>query len=178
MNLVASAPTWLIALLAAALTAAAIEDAVRLRISNATCLVVLVAAIVAMALQGFPLALWQNLVVFVVLLALGTAVFASGKVGGGDVKLLACLGLWVNLSAALWLVASIFLAGGVIALIYLAVGVVRRSRRRDDGKRLGQGQIPYGLAIVAGAALIFAGQLGVMAPKHERPNPFSAQLPS
>ena len=143
MNLVASAPTWLIALLAAAFAAAAIEDAIRLRISNVTCLVVLVAAIVAMALQGFP----------------ARAVAEPGRVCGAargrhsgfrerqgrrrEIKLLACLGLWVNLSAALWLVASIFLAGGVIALIYLAVGVVRRSRRRDDGKRLGQGQIPW-----------------------------------
>lgn len=176
MNLVASAPTWLIALLVAALAAAAIEDFIRLRISNVTCLVVLVAGIVAMALQGFPLALWQNLVVFLVLLAVGTAVFATGKVGGGDVKLLACLGLWVNFSAALWLVASIFLAGGVIAVLYLAVGVVRRSRR-DNSQRIGQSQIPYGLAIVAGAALIFAGQLGVLEPKHERPNPLSVQPP-
>ena len=128
-------PRGLTALLAAALAAAAIEDAIRLRISNATCLVVLVAAIVTMALHGFPLALWQNLVVFLVLLALGTLVFATGQVGGGDVKLLACLGLWVNLSAAPWLVASIFLAGGLIALVYLAVGVVRRLRRRDDDNR-------------------------------------------
>lgn len=177
MNLVATAPIWLIVLLVAALAAAAIEDAVRLRISNATCLVVLVAAIVAMALHGFPLALWQNIVVFLVLLVIGAAVFAMGHVGGGDVKLLACLGLWVNLSAALWLVASIFLAGGVIALVYLAVGVARRTSRRDGSKRIGQTQIPYGLAIVAGAALIFAGQLGVMAPKHQRPNPYSVQLP-
>ena len=94
---------------------------------------VLVAAIVAMALHGFPFALWQNLVVFLALLVLGTLVFATGKVGGGDVKLLACLGLWVDLSAAPWLVASIFLAGGLIALVYLAVGVARRSRRRGDG---------------------------------------------
>jgi prepilin peptidase CpaA len=172
VNLVASAPLWLVSLLGAALAAAAIEDFIRLRISNVTCLVVLIAAIVAMALQGFPLALWQNLVVFLVLLVLGTIVFATGKVGGGDVKLLACLGLWVNLSAAPWLVASIFLAGGLVALVYIAVGVLRRSRRRGDGKRVGQSQIPYGLAIVAGAALVFAGQLGFMAPKHERPVPY------
>jgi prepilin peptidase CpaA len=172
VNLAATAPVWLISLLAAALAAAAIEDAVRLRISNATCLVVLAAAIVAMALQGFPLALWQNLVVFLVLLVLGTLVFATGKVGGGDVKLLACLGLWVNFSAAPWLVASIFLAGGLVALLYIVVGLLRRSRRRDDGERIGQRQIPYGLAIVAGAALVFSGQLGFMAPKHERPVPY------
>jgi prepilin peptidase CpaA len=178
VNLVASAPIWLIALLAAALAAAAIEDAIRLRISNATCLAVLVAAIVAMALHGFPLALWRNLVVFVVLLVLGTLVFATGKVGGGDIKLLACLGLWVNLRAAPWLVASIFLAGGLIALVYLAVGIARRSRRRDhDDQRVGQTQIPYGLAIVAGSALVFAGQLGFMAPKYQQPDPYSLRVP-
>jgi len=65
----------------------------------------------------------------------------------------------------------------LIAFVYLAVGVVRRSRRPDHGKRLGQTQIPYGLAIVAGAALVFAGQLGVMAPKHERPNPLDLRAP-
>jgi hypothetical protein len=54
---------------------------------------------------------------------------------------------------------------------------LRRTRRRDDGKRLGQTQIPYGLAIVAGAALVFAGQLGVMAPKHERTNPLDLRAP-
>ncbi len=48
-------------------------------------------------------------------------------------------------------------------------------RRRH--RRIGQTQIPYGLAIVAGAALVFAGQLGVMAPKHERPNPLDLRTP-
>src|SRR3954447_4579953 len=167
---------WLLALLGAALAAAAIEDAIRLRISNATCLVVLVTAIVAMALQTFPFELWQNGVVFAVLLVLGTMIFSTGAVGGGDIKLLACLGLWVNFSAAIWLVASIFIAGGLIALVYLAVGVVRRARRGDEGKRVGQTQIPYGLAIVAGAALVFAGQLGFMTPKHQQPDPYSLHL--
>jgi prepilin peptidase CpaA len=177
VNLVATSPVWLIALLAAALAAAAIEDVIRLRISNATCLVVLVAAVVAMALQGFPLALWQNVVVFLVLLAVGTAAFSAGKVGGGDVKLLAALGLWVNFSAAVWLVATIFLAGGVIAMLYVSVGMARRRSRPRQGKRITQTNIPYGLAIVAGAALVFAGQLGVMAPKHERPNPLDLRTP-
>src|SRR3982751_31155 len=111
MNLISHSPTWLIVILIALIAAAAVEDAVRLRISNVTCLGVLLAAIVAMALQGFPLALWENAVVFVAILAIGTPLFAFGKMGGGDIKLLACLGLWMSFGAAIWFVASTLIAG-------------------------------------------------------------------
>ena len=50
MNLIVGSPVWLTILLALALAAAAIEDAVRLRISNLTCATVLIGAILAMAL--------------------------------------------------------------------------------------------------------------------------------
>jgi prepilin peptidase CpaA len=167
MNLIWNSPAWLVAVLFAALAAAAVEDFIRLKISNITCLVVLVAALVAMALHGFPLVLWQNGVVFLALLALGTPLFAAGKMGGGDVKLLACLGLWVNIAAGVWLLATSLIAGGVLALIYIAVRIVRRAGH--DNKYESKG-IPYGIAIAAGASLIFAGQLGLM-KSQERPNP-------
>ena len=173
MNLVPDAPTWLLILLFVALAAAAIEDFVRLKISNITCLAVLITALIAMGLQGFPVALWQNAVVFAALLAVGTPLFAAGKMGGGDVKLFACLGLWVNLSAGVWLVATALMAGGVLALIYIAVRYWRVARGGQKYKSKG---IPYGLAIVAGAALIFAGQLGFLAPKPERHNPLAIPL--
>ena len=164
MNLIPNSPTWLVILLFAALVAAAIEDFIRLKISNITCLVVLVTALIAMGLNGFPLALWQNALVFAVLLAAGTPLFATGKMGGGDVKLLACLGLWVNISAGLWLLASTLIAGGILAVIYIAVRVARGARL---GKRYQSKGIPYGIAIAAGASLIFAGQFGLLAPKPE-----------
>ena len=170
MNLVPGAPTWLLALLFAAIIAAAVEDFVRLRISNVTCLVVLVTALIAMALQGFSLDLWQNAAVFAVLLAAGTPLFASGKMGGGDVKLLACLGLWVNISAGVWLLATSLIAGGVLALIYIAV---RHWRSARSGEKYTSKGIPYGVAIAAGASLVFAGQLGLFKP--DRPNPLEVR---
>lgn len=166
MNLIAGSPTWLVALLFGALAAAAIEDFIRLRISNLTCLAVLVTALVAMGLHGFPVALWQNLVVFLVLLGVGTPLFAAGKIGGADVKLLACLGLWVDIGAAVWLVATALIAGGVLAFIYLAVRYRRISRTGEKYQSKG---IPYGIAIAAGAALTFAGQMGLLESKPERP---------
>ena len=172
MNLIPNSPTWLVVLLFAALAAAAIEDFIRLKISNFTCLAVLVTALIAMGLNGFPLALWQNALVFLVLLAAGTPLFAAGKMGGGDVKLLACLGLWVNINAGVWLVASALIAGGILAVIYIAV----RLARVRAGKKYQSKGIPYGVAIAAGASLIFAGQFGLLAPKPERHNPLAIPL--
>lgn len=167
MNLISDSPIWLVAILFAALAAAAIEDFIRLRISNLTCLAVLVSALIAMGLHGFPLALWENVLVFLVLLGAGTLLFASGKIGGGDVKLLACLGLWVNISDAVWLLATALMAGGVLALIYLAV---RARRLTGSGGKYKSKGIPYGMAIAAGAGVIFAGQMGLLKPKPEKPN--------
>jgi prepilin peptidase CpaA len=168
MNLIPNSPTWLVLLLCAALLAAAAEDFVRLRISNLTCAAVLILALIAMGISGFPLALWQNVVVFAVLLALGIPLFAAGKMGGGDVKLLACLGLWVDLRDGLWLLASVLLAGGILALVYILVRLARGAGR--DKKSKG---IPYGIAIAAGAALIFAGQFGLLKTKPQHVNPLS-----
>ena len=172
MNLVQTAPTWLLIILGMALAAAAIEDAVRLRISNLTCLAVILAALVAMTLAGFQLSLWQNAVNFLVALAAGTLLFATGKIGGGDVKLLAGLGLWVNLAGGVWLLAAVFLAGGVFALLFI---IFRMFKGRKTGRNNRGAAIPYGLAIVAGALFVFATQLGAGADKPRRDNPFEVR---
>lgn len=175
MNLIPGSPIWLIALLFAALAAAAIEDFVRLKISNLTCIVVLIGALIAVALHGFSLDLWQNALVFVVLLAAGTPLFSAGKMGGGDVKLLACTGLWVNIGDAIWLLATTFIAGGVLALIYLGVRYWRMNRTGEKYKSKG---IPYGIAIAAGASLVFAGQAGLLKSRAERVNPLAVPISS
>ena len=163
MNLIPHAPLWLLGLLFAALAAAAVEDFYRRRISNITCLAVLIGALVAMGMQGFSIALWQNAAVFLALLGAGTLLFSAGKVGGGDVKLLACLGLWVNIAAGVWLLVTSLLAGGVLALIYIAARMARGDRSKTSRG------IPYGLAIVAGACIIFAGQLGMFGSAARQP---------
>ena len=160
MNLTAEAPQWLALILAILLIAAAMEDAVRLRISNLTVGLVLVAAIVAAITAGFDLGLWQNLVVFLALLAVGTPMFAAGKLGGGDVKLLASVGLWFDFVGAVWLLVAVALAGGVLALLVLVIRSFNWSekiRRRVVLLRPGGG-IPYGVAIAAGALIAMAFQ--------------------
>ena len=156
MNLIVGAPPWLIGILLLALAAAAIEDAIRFRISNITCAIVFVAGLVAVAVQGFSPALWQNALICVAILAVGTWAFAAGWMGGGDVKLLAAIGLWLDLSAAVGLLLAVCIAGGVVALAYMAARRMVPSARRVSSK---DSRVPYGLAIVAGAAFIFTTQL-------------------
>jgi prepilin peptidase CpaA len=158
VNLAAEAPQWLALIVAVLLLAAATEDAVRLRISNLIVLLVLVGAIVAAVLAGPELSLWKNLVVFLALLGIGTPMFAAGKLGGGDVKLLAAVGLWFDFAGALWMIVAVALAGGVLALLVLILrsfGWSEEIRRRVVLLRPGGG-IPYGVAIAAGALIAMA----------------------
>ena len=155
MNLIVLSPVWLAWIYAALLTAAAIEDAVRLRISNLLVLAVIVGAIVAMFLAGLTVALWQNFAVFAGLLVIGTPLFAAGKMGGGDVKLLAATGLWYDLRGAMMMIASVLIAGGVLALLIILarlLGWSEATRERYQLLKRGGG-IPYGVAISAGALI-------------------------
>lgn len=160
MNLAADAPQWLALILAVLLLAAAAEDAARLRISNATVALVLLGAIAAAVVAGPEAGLWQNLAVFAALLVLGTPLFAAGKLGGGDVKLLAATGLWFDIEGAGWMLLYVFLTGGALALAIIAARAVGWSdsvRQRVAVLRPRSG-IPYGVAIAAGALIAIALQ--------------------
>lgn len=152
MNLFATAPGWLLIALIVLLTAAMVQDATRLRISNVLTALVLFTALAAMILSGLTLDLWQNFTVFAVLLAVGSLLFARGVLGGGDVKLIAAVALWADFLTAMRLISSILIAGGLLALVFI---VYRVSRGGKWMKRSGEGGgIPYGIAISAGTMLI------------------------
>jgi prepilin peptidase CpaA len=160
VNLAVEAPQWLALVFAILLLAAATEDAVRLRISNITVLLVIVAAVAAAIIAGPHLSLWQNVLVLAALLAVGTPLFAAGKLGGGDVKLLAAAGLWFDLAGAARMLVAVMLAGGLLALLILAARLPNwgeKKRRRVVILQPGGG-IPYGMAIAAGALIAMALQ--------------------
>jgi len=156
MNLIIGAPSWLVGFLVLALGAAAVEDALRFWISNLTCAAVLIAALVAATIHGFSPSLWQNAAVFGAILAVGTLAFAAGWLGGGDVKLLASVGLWLDLRAALGLIAAVFIAGGLVGLVYIVAHRAAHAARPSTSRHA---KVPYGVAVVAGAILIFGAQL-------------------
>jgi prepilin peptidase CpaA len=81
------------------------------------------------------------------LLAIFAFAFHLGMMGGGDVKMLGAVALWLPPGAVLQLLVIMSLAGGVLTLALL---IPHRMR-----KAAGQPEIPYGIAIAfAGMCLI------------------------
>jgi prepilin peptidase CpaA len=160
VNLAWFAPESLAILFAILLIAAAIQDAVQLRISNITVSLVLIGAVVAAFVLGIEPRLWQNLALLAAALAIGTPLFGRGILGGGDVKLLAATFAWFNFSSAPTLLMAVALSGGVLALVMIAL----RSLKWSDAIRQRivtlqpKAGVPYGIAIAAGALITMALQ--------------------
>lgn len=84
-------------------------------------------------------------------LVLFGALFACGMMGGGDVKLITALALWLPPMAMLTMLVWMTIAGGVLTLAMLAVHIVRRMPGRPE--------IPYGLAIVGATFAVLANDI-------------------
>jgi prepilin peptidase CpaA len=91
----------------------------------------------------------------------GSALFARGLVGGGDVKLLAAASLWTGAAGVPRLLLGTALIGGVLALMFLTPlarlsGVGRRldELQQDQAAGAGSAPIPYGVAISAAALIV------------------------
>lgn len=107
---------------------------------------------IAIAVLAIPfwwsvgLAIWPDMLIQIAVAALVlfafALAFALGAMGGGDVKLVAAIALWLPAPAVMLLIFIMSVAGGVLtAAMYL---------RHKLAKRTGQLEIPYGLAIAFG----------------------------
>ncbi|MBN9145261.1 MULTISPECIES: A24 family peptidase [unclassified Novosphingobium] len=91
---------------------------------------------------GWQLALAAG--AFVVLAGL----FAIGAMGGGDVKLLVALALWIKPVGFAQLLMVMAVSGGVLTVALAAWHVARRHPRKPS--------IPYGIAIALGGLWVIA----------------------
>lgn len=106
-------------------------------------------AAIALGAVGFWWAegahLWPDVALSVavtlLVFALFFAAFAFGAMGGGDVKLIAALALWLPPGATLQLLFLMSLAGGIVTIATVAHHAARRAAGRPE--------IPYGVAISA-----------------------------
>ena len=134
----------LVAILAAMLLVAATGDLRARIIPNWLNAAIALLAIPFWWLSGLPL--WPEVVAQIAIAAGVFAVFALafriGAMGGGDVKMVAALALWLPPLAVLKLLVIMSLAGGV-----LTVAMLVRHRLAKAGGRL---EIPYGVAIAFG----------------------------
>jgi len=142
----------MLALLGALLLVAAVTDIRSRIISNRLNAVIALLAVpwwFVLGLSGYD-------ILFQIALAAGVLVlfaicFALGMMGGGDVKLLAALGLWLPLTKMLMLLEIMALGGGL-----LTIGMVVAHKLR---KAPGKPEIPYGVAIVGAGLLILANDI-------------------
>jgi prepilin peptidase CpaA len=84
-----------------------------------------------------------------------------GWLGGGDAKLLAAASLWVGPAGAAPFVVFTALAGGALALALMAARTVAAPPEKGPEwlrrALTPKGDIPYGVAIAAGALAAFPG---------------------
>ena len=144
----------LLAALAIALLGAAISD-LRTRLIH-NWLTVGIAAAAPAFWWASGLSLWPGVAAQ---LALGVAafavlagLFAAGAMGGGDVKLLTALALWLPWQPFLQLIVIMALLGGALTLVCL---VWHRIARRS-----GKLEVPYGVAISGAGLWVIASTYG------------------
>jgi prepilin peptidase CpaA len=134
----------LVGLLAALILLAAAWDIRKRQIPNALNGVIALLAIPFWWASG--LHLWPDVAIHVgvaaAVLALFAVAFAIGAMGGGDVKMLAGVALWLNPEAVLALLVIMSVAGGVLTMFMMA--------RHRLTKAKHQLEIPYGVAIAIG----------------------------
>ncbi|HTN15981.1 MAG TPA: prepilin peptidase [Sphingomonadaceae bacterium] len=93
---------------------------------------------------GVAIQLGVAVVCFIVLAGL----FALRAMGGGDVKLLTALALWIPPAQFLNLLVVMALVGGLLTIVFGAWHVARRQRDRLA--------VPYGVAIATGGLWVLA----------------------
>ena len=135
---------FLIATLAAMLIVAVVGDLRSRTIPNWLNAAIALSAIPFWWFSG--LSLWPDVAAHVAVAALVFAIFALafhiGAMGGGDVKLIAAVSLWLSPFAVAKLLVIMSLAGGVLTLAMLI-----RHRWAKSATAL---EIPYGVAIAVG----------------------------
>ena len=143
-----SLPSYvLLCTLALLLVSAAVEDLRRREIANAKTLAIALLAPAWWWAAG--LSLWPDVAMQMglaaALLGLFATAFHFGWMGGGDVKLIAALGLWLPMGPLAWMLVVMSLAGGALTLLMLGRHLLSR--------RSGAVEVPYGVAIAFAALL-------------------------
>ena len=146
----------------AALTiVAALRDVTTMTIPNWISLALLAAFVpAALVLQLPPPVIGLALGAGAACLAAGVAMFALNWIGGGDAKLFAACAVWLGWSSLTPFIVYTGLAGGALTLGLLASRYVAdvyalRGPPWIDRLLAQKGDIPYGVAIAAGALAAF-----------------------
>jgi len=151
---------------AAPLLIAAYTDFWSMKIPNLVSLAMAAGFLLTLPLtwQGLPF-LTEHLLVGATFFLAGFAMFAFGWLGGGDAKLMAGIALWLGWTDVLNFIFMTTLFGAILGIFLIFGGRIMpvRLRTSEVGMRLFQGgkDMPYGLALAAGALFIWpTSQIG------------------
>jgi prepilin peptidase CpaA len=140
--------TLLFGVLALLLLSAGIEDARTREIANWKNIAIALLAPLWWWVHG--MAVWPDVAlqigIALLVFAFFAGAFALGQMGGGDVKLIGALALWLPVVPLMWMLVIMSLLGGALTLLLVAEKWIRRG-----GKPL---EIPYGVAIAIAALLV------------------------
>lgn len=140
---------------------AAAMDLFTMKIPNRISVVLVLAFFPLAALAG--LGAWEvlnHVGAGLLLLAIGIVLFIPGWFGGGDAKLMAAIALWIGFDNLPLYIFYVAIAGGIMAgafrmarsvplpSVFLGEAWAIRLHRTGGG-------IPYGLALAAGALLVY-----------------------
>jgi prepilin peptidase CpaA len=110
----------------------------------------------AWVISGANTAPWYSLAIGAAVFLVGAVLFHFRQMGGGDVKFLTVLCIWAGPDEVLPFLLQVAVAGGVLTTAWIVNGrFVAPALGRmvhDDAKRV----VPYGVAIAAGAYLMYA----------------------
>jgi prepilin peptidase CpaA len=140
----------------AAWIVAALNDVQRFKIPNWIHLFLLLSFPPSALYLGYTPAMWMEcLMLSVGVLVFGFALFAFGKIGAGDVKLIVASAPWVGVAAFPIYLMKIVLLGGLFSLLMLrfrSMPYVPDFARAEWVVRLHttERKIPYGVPIAAG----------------------------
>ena len=155
----------LVSVLPAALITAALRDATSYTIPNWLSAALALAFFpAAFAIGLSPLAVAQSAALGFAALAAGVAMFAMGWIGGGDAKLFAAASTWLGLSAMGPFLVYTGVAGGALACTLMVLrsatpAVAVRGPAWVSRLLEPKGDVPYGVAIAAGALAAFPASL-------------------
>jgi len=148
----------LLGLLAILLVVAAVVDVRTYTISNG--LNAAVALMAPLFWWSIGLPLWPDAAiqmgVAVGVFVLLAITFYMGMMGGGDVKLAAAIALWFPPFTTLRFLVMMSLAGGLLTIIVLLIHKIRGKAPIAEGEKPARVEVPYGVAIAAGALWILA----------------------
>jgi prepilin peptidase CpaA len=150
------------------LSAAAFSDIRKLTIPNSYCLgIALCYPFFALA-PAQPVDWMGGLMVGGSLLVVGFILFTTGRVGGGDAKLLAVTSLWAGPSLLVEFILLTALTGGGLALLlyvrhrWLRSPSLAAMAVTEASPDFAQQPMPYGVAIFAGGVYVAFTLLGLV----------------